>query len=157
MLFAAVFWQIHLIPNWRLHLQNIKGEEGTISFEWHSPHCEGCILTTLTQRMDNTPPLLSQKAWLQSSGWHPVPATDGAGQCCLFFSLHSSVGKGGYWATFCVALLSLALSLTLCWYVSQGSICSKSITWHWASEKLSQNIDKQMLMFSSQCSERKGS
>lgn len=60
LLLPTVVWQINLMPNCRLHLQNIKGGECAMHFEWHSPWSDGCFLTVQTQRKDDICPLPSQ-------------------------------------------------------------------------------------------------
>lgn len=133
---ASVFRQINLMPNWRQHLQNIKGGECAIHFEWRSPRYDGCFLTVLMQWKDNTPPLLSQEPD-SSQIWHPVSAADYAAQSGLTLSLCPRDVVGGCWATSSAALPSLPLHLTRCRQREpELSICSKSITWHPAAEKL---------------------
>lgn len=60
LLLPTVVWQINLMPNCRVHLQNIKGGECAMHFEWHSPWSDGCLLTVQTQWKDNIHPLPSQ-------------------------------------------------------------------------------------------------
>lgn len=123
--FATVVWQINLMPNWRLHLQNIKGGERAIPFERHSPQYDGCFLTVLTHWQDNTPPLPVRGTWHQPDiGNLRQPPAALPSPVWLLPCPHA-MWKGAAEQPPLDLLPSLPLSLTLSRHMSQSSLSAQ--------------------------------